>query len=184
MSKKALTEGDIAAIAAGATIVASTASAPAAEDEAAEAQGSVAEAAATATDVKVMDILGKTDIQAYLQSQIADKDATILAQGVHLSSLEAKLADQSASFSALVAIAATSCNNMRIALGGTAVDMSGQTAVAVLADHDKVSAQFMDKFKAGGVASVDASANNASEAPEVDHLFHLRVASFATHMAK
>jgi hypothetical protein len=84
--------------------------------------------------------------------------------------LEATVADLTSATSGLLSIAATSVNNMRIAMGGSSIDMSSMTATAVLAEHDSFSKQFTQKFKVGGVAAVDSAQTEKAGSAQPDAL--------------
>ncbi len=155
--KLALTEQQIAAMASGVQVAASSTEAvvviePVVEKPA-EAQAAAVEVAAVTTPA----VVESAALVPYLQAQVAERDVTLLALSVKHAGLEATVADMSASASGLLAIASASVNNMRIAMGGSAMDMSAMTAVSVLAEHSAISKQFSEKFKVGGVAAVDAA---------------------------
>ena len=166
MAKKALTEADIAVLAAGGTLGA----------VAVEATSETAPAATTAPDAQIdtsaeVPSEGANDETAQVAStpevakpdaavqlltaQLKDKDAALLEANVKLSKLEDRLAQIEASVTPLVDIAAKSISNMQIALGGSAY-VASASAEAVVADHVRVSEQFKSKFKVGGVAAVSA----------------------------
>lgn len=192
--KQALTDQQIAALAEGGlsagtpavktdeelaaeTLAATEAATALAETEAATAAAAlVATAAATpATGTQSAEVI------SYLQTQVKDKDAAILTAAVETSTLKAKLADFEASVGGLVEIAAKSTSNMQIALGGSAFDSKGVTAVEVLAAHQKASTQFQAKFKAGGVAAVDAAAAPKDESnAALDPMRQARLAAAST----
>lgn len=180
MVRKAFTPTLLAALASGAVIQASTeapaapaaapAVVPAAADAsvetvvttegapaAAAADAPAAAAAATAPSVAL-------DVTTFLQGQVAAKDAALLEANVALSGLKAKVADYEASVAGLKEIAAASISNMRIALGGSKVDLSAASATEILAQHAAAKKDFETKFVSGGVAAVDAAQDtNAAE---------------------
>jgi hypothetical protein len=176
--KSALTQAQITALAASGIVAAAGAPVQAAvelpnndgavagaEGEAAvEGQAAVegeaaAPAAAAAAPAPAVD----TNMVAFLQGQIRERDEALLAANVKLSNLEARAADGQTAMSGLLAIAGASVNNMRIGLGGSAIDLAAMGATQLLAEHASVQKQFQDKFKAGGVAAVDAA--KAAEKP-------------------
>lgn len=179
MTKKALTALQMAALAEGVAVTAgapdvapeSVADAvePAAEavveSVAAEAAEPVAAEAATDTS---------TELVAYLNAQLQEKDKAVLEAAVKLSKAEEKLAEMSAAHEALVAIAAKSINNMQIALGGSASDFVGAKAEAVVAEHARLTEQFMSKFKAGGVSALSTPASEEKSEPVVDAITKAR----------
>jgi signal peptide peptidase SppA len=169
MSKATLTEQQIAALAAGATAAAAnpgeaTETTPAnpekaetttaSEGQAAPAPAATPTAAPTATPASPAP---QADVVSFLQAQIKEKDAQLLQANVDLKAATAKVADLEASTSGLIEIAVASTNNMRVALGGSKLDMSAQTATQILAEHKAVSEQFNKKFVAGGIAAVNAT---------------------------
>jgi hypothetical protein len=115
-------------------------------------------------------------VTAYLQGQIATKDQALLANGVEIAGLKAKVTDYEASVGGLLDIARASLNNMRVALGGASTDLSALSASEVLAQHAATKKDFETKFVAGGVAAVDAAQEtNASRAPALDALEQARL---------
>lgn len=176
MVKKVLTAQDIAAMAAGGFVATAgapetpaapavtepaTTEAAAPADAAAAAAAPAAPAAAAAAAPSV--VTPPADVVSYLQGQVATKDAALLAANVENTNLKAKVTDFEASLGGLVAIAAKSINNMRVALGGSASDLSALTPTQVLAQHEAATKEFETKFVAGGVAAVDAA--QASKGP-------------------
>lgn len=207
--KKALTEQQIAALAATGIVPAAadatTKAAPdaaASKEEATEKKAEATPGAASAEGAKEAPALAATteaaattattattaseaSVTAFLQSQLKERDAAVLAANVELASLKQKLTEYEATMTPLIAIAAKSANNMRIALGGSAIDAKGMSAVQVLADHDAMSAQFTEKFVAGGIAAVDASqAKTSGGGIEPDGLTRARLAAAATQTSR
>jgi signal peptide peptidase SppA len=193
MNKKALSEQDIAALAAGAaphvlesvtgeqtagtTEAETTAQVETTESpEAAEAAAQTESTATTAHDE------GSNALVAFLQGEVKAKDDALLQANVKIAQLEAQLADQGASHQSLLGIAIKSVQNMQVALGGSAIDMNGMTATAVLAEHKRMSEQFQSKFQAGGVAAVDAAQKKDEPAVQLDPLYRARLdaARFST----
>lgn len=180
--KKALTEQQIVALAENG--VALDASAPVAQpvvepaveaqavsevaEPVAEAQAATPEAqAATSQDANII---------SYLQSQVAEKDKAILAANIELANIRKEHDEFSAVVHGLAEVVAKSLSNLSVALGGAPVDASSMAPVALLAEHKRVSDQFLSKFKAGGVAAVDA-ADASAEPVKVDPLHKARLAS-------
>lgn len=180
MSKQALTETQIALLAAGATAV--TAGEPEVGDQSLDAQatgeGGEATEANTQPTAQAAEEGQEASAQAapsvvspatpanpapeaalvqFLQAQVKEKDGLLLQQALDLKAATTKVADLEAATSGLIEIAIKSTNNMRIAMGGSMMDMSGLSATAILADHAAVSQQFSKKFVAGGLAAVDAA---------------------------
>lgn len=170
MGKKALTEADIAALAAGATGVDASVVAPAEQpavegvvdvtpaEPAPDAAAPVEDVAASAESAVTEQVATVDATVQLLSSQLKEKDAALLEAGIKLNELQGKLADLEASQAPLLQIAGKSIANMQIALGGSALSIEGLSAAAVLAEHDRVSEVFKTKFKVGGVAAVSAEA--------------------------
>jgi capsid assembly protease len=187
MAKKALTEADIAALAAGVQVTASAEPEPAAEANAGDAAADVAaaevgsveqssqnaEAAPVAEDVKTAATV------QLLTSQIQERDASLLAAGIKIAKLEEQVAEMAATSAPLVEIAAHAVSNMRIAMRGSAYSAEGFTPVQVLAEYKSISEQFKKQFPVGGVAAVSGDA--PAEKTQVDprHLARVNAVRFA-----
>lgn len=115
----------------------------------------------------------------FLQTQLAEANSKLMAAGIELAQLKEKSAEAQATHDGLLTIARDSVGKMSIALGGTATVADGLSAVAVLAEHARVSAIFKDKFKVGGVASTKTEDKPAAAKVSVDPLF-LHAASTVT----
>lgn len=123
-------------------------------------------------------------IVTYLQAQIIEKDAALLAANVELAQIRKEHEEFAACIKGLSQIAAHSISNMLVALNGTAISADSMSPTALLAEHSRVSEQFLSKFKAGGVAAVDA-ADASVEDVRIDPLHAIRLASVrATVKAK
>lgn len=107
----------------------------------------------------------------FLQTQLADANSKLLAANVELAQLKEKSAEAQATHDGLLAIARDSVGKMSIALGGSASLADGMTAVAVLAEHARVSGIFKDKFKVGGVAATTPEEKPAPAKVSTDPLF-------------
>lgn len=190
-NKKAFTEQDIAALAAGAPLAAAAgtetgADAAATAAAAAAAAAELATAAATAESTAQAALAAAaaaapasdkvSEVVSFLQAQVAEKDGYLLTANVMIKTLEAKLADQASAHASLVDIAAKSVNNMRVALGMSPLDAATMSATVLLAEHKSVTGQFQTTFKAGGVAAVDAAAAEKKE-PELHPLHMARIAA-------
>jgi hypothetical protein len=68
---------------------------------------------------------------------------------------------------------------MQIAMGGQAFIASGLGAVQVLAEHERVSNQFKNKFKVGGIAAVTGDAT--PEKTQIDPRHQARVNAVRFH---
>lgn len=172
MTKEALTAQQIAALAAGAAVSAATAAAATTEQVAATTEQVAAAATQQVAAATTEQVAAAASAQApaltasqaqatvvdYLTAQVKEKDASLLAANVELDKLKAKIADLEAASAGLLEIAAKSANNMRIALNHSAADFSGMAALTLVAEHKRLEGDFVNKFKAGGVAAVDAAA--------------------------
>lgn len=166
--KTALTEADIAALAAGGATIDLTPEQKAAADLAAKTAADakeVADKAAAAkivadakaeADVKAAADVKETDLVAYLRGELKDREAKLLESTVVARDLTAKVASIEGTHGALLAIAADSANNMRVALGQAKVDVKTLTAEALLIQHKALVVDFSAKFKVGGVAAAGA----------------------------
>lgn len=95
----------------------------------------------------------------FLQTQVREKDAALLQLNIENATLKSKVESFEATETDLRGIVAKSVNNMRVALGQSALDMSAMTSVALLAEHANYTKQFETAFVGGGVAAVDAAAS-------------------------
>ena len=197
MAKKALTEADIAAIAAGAAALAGTAEVEAvagadvanAESQIPNGDGITAEpaeqeAVAEAASAPAAAIENDDKINASVQlltEQVREKDAALLQAGIKLAKAEEALAELQASQAPLLQIVGQSVSNLSIALNGPAFNAEGLTVAQVLAEHGRLSASFSAKFKVGGVAAVagtEVEANNKEVAVDPRHMARVNAARF------
>ena len=188
MAKKALTETDIAALAAGVQVTASAAPEPvvaapadnvAAENSAAVEVGSVEQTSQSVAVEPVVEDAKTVATVQLLTSQIQERDASLLAAGIKVAKLEEQVAEMAATSAPLVEIAALAISNMRIAMRGSAYSAEGSTPAQVLAEYKSVSEQFKKQFKVGGVAAVSGDA--PAEKTQVDprHLARVNAVRFA-----
>lgn len=187
MAKKALTEADIAALAAGVQVTASAEHEPAVEanagdaaaDVAAAEVGSVEQSSQNAAVEPVAEDAKTAATVQLLTSQIQERDASLLAAGIKIAKLEEQVAEMAATSAPLVEIAAQAISNMRIAMRGSAYSAEGVGPVAVLAEYKSVSEQFKKQFPVGGVAAVSGDA--PAEKTQVDprHLARVNAVRFA-----
>lgn len=185
--RKTLTDADIARLETGAGAV--EASTEQTEAEAAAAQAAATQAAADAAAAEAQaaaDIAAReqaereqaerdaaaaaqgehSEVVAFLQGQIKEKDDQLVDARVQIKALETKVTGMEASHGGLLDIARNSVAKMQIALGGSAVDLSAADAATVLAQHAAVKKTFEDKFKVGGVAAVAATEEEQNEVTE------------------
>lgn len=175
--KTALTDQQIAAIAAGAPAaaaaagstapVASTAPAP----DVPPAPAGDAQAAAAAAAPAVTETKEEKDNQviAYLKGELTAASASLMSMTVKASSMEAELSSTKANVQALSAIAARSLSNMQVAMGQPAIDASSMAPDVLLAAHSAASTAFQTTFKVGGVAAVNPE-QSESKGPDLRHL--------------
>lgn len=163
-------------------VTADTPVAPAADDATTPASDAPA---APAADVRptAEDAQGETAMVALLRTQVSERDEQIIQARVasreaeaRIAQMEANLASITETAGALAQVVAKSVNTMRVALGGSALDLSARTPAEILADHASASADFTTKFKAGGVAATEP-AESTSAAPKHDSLWQARLAA-------
>lgn len=194
MAKKALTEQDIAAMAAGATLNAAedNKSTNAAEANAStsldagseagaegEAAGGEGEAGENVTSANTQNVDGLQASVQLLTSQLAGKESALLEANLKIAKLEEFKAEAQATHGPLLEIAAKSVSNMMVALGGSALSMEGLGAVALLAEHKRVSEQFVAKFPVGGVASVSGNAPTNTTQVDPRHMARVKAVRFS-----
>ena len=185
MGKKALTETDIAALAAGVDIEASAAAEEAeaaaklaAEEEAAKLAAE-AEAAAKLTETENEKHEGNASVVSFLQAQVKDKDAEILNLSVELKGIKDKVASMEATHTGLTDVVRKAVAGMKVRMGASNVDLSAASAQELLADYAATADAFVKTFKAGGVAAVDAaSAENQSPQISPRHMARVNAARF------
>lgn len=177
MGKKALTDSDIAALAEGAAAQTEEHTAAAAEtDAAAEAEASQqSEPAAEAAFIEAS--VDEGAVVSLLRTQLAEKDTALLQANVELAQIRTKHTEFAAVVDSLASIVAKSLSNLSVALGGTAIDASTMPHASLVVEHNRLSEQFKTKFKAGGVAAVDAADATADAQGKVDPLQRARLAA-------
>lgn len=195
MARKTLTEQDIAALAAGVTLGADAS--PAVEPEAGAVEAGAAEAgaadagvapeaaadaaSASAKPEAASEEVAKNDgALKLLASQLKDAQGELLAAKVELAKAQDKMADLEAVVNPLKDIAVKAANNMRVALGGSALDMSAASAAQVLADHANLAATFTAKFKVGGVSATEGG-GEVQKKPVMDARTHAMYQAVRTH---
>lgn len=159
MGKKALTEADIVALAAGASLEADAQQEPEqevqcngvqtkegdkTEEVSAEVAPAVAAQAAT-TDATVQ----------LLNAQLKDKDEALIQANVKLAKLQDFKDQYEAAIQPLKDIVARSANIMHISLGGHERAFAEMQPADLVAEHARLSKEF-SKFPVGGVAAVSA----------------------------
>jgi len=188
MKKKALTDQQIAAIASGAVLDATTevevvaAAGVAEEVEVVEAStdAGAGEAAETDDAAKVAasaEVVAKNDEGLRVMTdQLKGAQNDLVEAKIEGRQALTKVAELQAVLEPMSEVVAKAINNMQVALGGSSLDLSGMSPSALVAEHARVSGQFTGKFKAGGVAAVDAATKKPASST-VDPLFKARVAA-------
>lgn len=182
--KKALTEQDLAALAAGAALeatVSETEVEAEVEDTAVEAaavEGAQAEADAPEGADPVAEVAKNDNALGLLKEQLKAAQDDLLEAKIDARKAGEKLAEIEATVNPLAAIVAKAINNMQVALGGSALDLSGLAPAALLAEHGKMVEQFQSKFKVGGVAAVDAAQEVKKSHVDATHLARVNAARF------
>ncbi len=176
MGKKALTETDIAALAAGVDIEAS------AEPEATPVAEEIVEPAAetpVVTETENEKHEGNASVVSFLQAQVKDKDAEILNLSVELKGIKDKVASMEATHTGLTDVVRKAVAGMKVRMGASNVDLSAASAQELLADYAATADAFVKTFKAGGVAAVDAaSAENQSPQISPRHMARVNAVRF------
>lgn len=109
---------------------------------------------------------------AYLQDKVVAQEAQLRDAAIAANTAQAQIA----AIPALRAIAEASLNQMRIALGHTATDATALSPDALVAEHQRVSAEFGAKFPVGGVAASSSGAEvHKPTAAQVDPTHLARV---------
>lgn len=191
MKRKALTEQDIAAIAAGAAPVTATVDGSAAtpgETAAADPQAAASapvtdpaapEAAAGTEAPKAAEEPKKDDsaVLAFVQGELRAAQEQIVKLNVDLNQANAKVASMQTNHEGLLKIAAAAVRNMKVALGLSATDLTSLSAEQLLAEHASTSEAFQKAFKAGGVAAVNMPDEKAATGPALDPHYKARIAA-------
>jgi len=189
--RKALSEQDIAALAAGATLEADQAPETGAQAE--------TDVAAQVDDVEVsaqVETSDEASVEGTGVGQAAEVDASagalkfvaeqlkaaqddLVASKIEASKLKDKLEMLEAVVEPLKDIAAKAVNNMRVALGGSLIDMSASSPAQILAEHVSVSASFASKFKVGGVSATNVEEQVKKPAVGASHMARVNAARYS-----
>ncbi len=167
--KHALTEQQIAALAAGGVIADAGAPEKTAEEIAAEAAAAEAAAAAAAAEAAAAVVAettpavaavpsGNDAVVAMLQTQLAAANASVVDLTVKLTAANTAAETTKALIEKMRPVVAASVGNMRVAFGGTRAGADTLNDEALLSEYSSLSAQFQEKFKAGGVSGSPAAA--------------------------
>ena len=178
MGKKALTETDIAALAAGVSLEAAEET-EVTEQVAEESTETAAETTAV-TETENEKHEGNASVVSFLQAQVKDKDAEILNLSVELKGIKDKVASMEATHTGLTDVVRKAVAGMKVRMGASNVDLSAASAQELLADYAATSESFLKTFKAGGVAAVDA-AETVKSAPQSNprELARVKAAGFS-----
>ena len=168
--KNALTEQQIAAMAAGGasasgalpagdTTEAATLAAAAAAAAEAEAEAKAkADADALAATEAAAEGAKPDAVVSMLQTQLAAAQSQIVALSVDLKVATDAAQASKDSAERMRPIARQAVGNLRVALGGVAAGVDALADDALLAEHANLASQFSTKFKVGGVAAISSSA--------------------------
>jgi capsid assembly protease len=147
--KTALTDADVAALAAGA---AQTETQEKTEPVAAVVVDPAPVAETNPVDQPaVPDAASQAQVDL-LKGQLAEAQATVLSQAVEVASLKAAAVKAEKDLEGLTTVAKSAVGNLRVALGGSKDGLDPMSAEALVAEHAQLAVQFNTKFKAGGVA--------------------------------
>lgn len=189
--RKALSEQDIAALAAGATLEADQApetGAQAETDVAAQVEDVEVSAQVETSDEASVEGTGvgqaaEVDASAgalkFVAEQLRAAQDELVASKIEASKLKDKLETLEAVVEPLKDIAAKAVNNMRVALGGSLIDMSASSPAQILAEHVSVSASFASKFKVGGVSATNVEEQVKKPAVGASHMARVNAARYS-----
>lgn len=189
--RKALSEQDIAALAAGATLEADQAPgtgtqaetdvAAQVEDVEVSAQVETSdEASAEGTGVgQAAEVDASAGALKFVAEQLKAAQDELVASKIEASKLKDKLEMLEAVVEPLKDIAAKATNNMRVALGGSLIDMSASSPAQILAEHVAVSASFTSKFKVGGVSATNVEEQVKKPAVGASHMARVNAARYS-----
>lgn len=159
----ALTDQQIADAAA-----AKAAAAPVVETPAVEIIQGNALAVAAAADPAVITLL---------QTQLATAQAQVLQLSVDLQGAKASNATLEAQSEKLRPAVRAAVSNLRVATGGSATGVEALSDEGLMAEHANLSAQFVSKFPAGGVAAISSTASAEKAGDSEDHFRQARLAA-------
>lgn len=157
MSRQALTDQQIAALAEGATVTAEATQAT--QPEAPEAPTTEVEAQApeaAAPEAAAPEAQKPDAVVAFLQTQLAEAQAKVVDLTVELKAANSANEALKASAAGMRAIAQASVDRMKVAMGVPS-GVAAASDEALLAEHTTLRSQFEAKFKTGGVAAVSVA---------------------------
>ena len=187
MGKKALTDNDIAALAAGVELDAAVEEAVVVEG-AASPEEVVADAAPVEQAAEVTETQNENNnasVLSFFQAQVKEKDSEILNLSIELKGIKDKVASMEATHVGLTDVVRKAVAGMKVRLGASNVDLSALSAESLLAEYKTTAEAFVQTYKAGGVAAVDAASSESNQ-PQVDprHLARVNAARFVKQGAK
>ena len=159
MGKKALTEADIVALAAGATLGAEAQHDPESKEneDGVQAQegDKTEEVTAEAARAAAAQVATTDAAVQLLSAQLNDKDEALIQANIKLAKLQEFKDQYEATIQPLKAIVGRSANIMHISLGGHERQFADMQTADLIAEHARLSKEF-SKFPVGGVAAVSA----------------------------
>lgn len=184
--RKALSEQDIAALAAGATLEADQAPETDAQSEVevaaqvAQVEGAEASNEGVSQEAeKAAEVDASAGALKFVAEQLKAAQDDLVASKIEASKLKDKLEMLEAVVEPLKDIAAKAINNMRVALKGSLIDMSASSPAQILAEHVSVSASFASKFKVGGVSATNVEEQVKKPAVGASHMARVNAARYS-----
>lgn len=157
--KKALTEQQVAALAAGAPVVAAGTPEPVTSAPASPEQGAAGPEASTEPESTApqqppaADTGAKGEVVAFLRDELRSSQEALATVKAELALATNQLKAMAVTQKGLRDIAAQSLSNMRVALSQPPLDAEGMSDEALLALHGSTTEKFRAAFKVGGVAA-------------------------------
>lgn len=147
VTMQALTDEQLAAIAAGVDIGAQTTTAPAAE------KPPVTQVEQAAPGASAEPAAPKNEAMELLKSMLAEAQASAVKATAEVESLKAAASAMKAELEGFAAIARASVSTMGIHFGLNAESVSTMSNTTLLSEHARLSQAFKAKYKAGGIAA-------------------------------
>lgn len=116
-------------------------------------------------------------VVSLLQTQLAAAQAQVLALSIDLKSANDARVSADAAAEKLRPIARSAVGTLRVALNGSAVGVEALTDDVLMAEHANLSAQFVAKFPAGGVAAVSSTGSSEKVSEATDPVRSARLAA-------
>ena len=152
---------DAAAVAAAAALAAAGGTTKTPEEIAAAEAAAAEVTAAAATAAAAAAATAESELVKYLRSELVTAQATITANAIKISTLEASSTSLAATHPKLLEIARGAVKKMRIALGASGDGADVMSAEEAITAHADTSATFAKKFVVGGAAATSSSAEEA-----------------------